>query len=187
MKEIKYIQARHWDYWFSALGLCSDDIDNVELKITNTENEDDWFFFIDFYNIAGLKSVIKDVDIPECDNDIGQLEKTLESFERGKFDHFISGVYFDTKPILDNSVIMSELDSKGSLLEIKPRTVYSTYAVIFVNESGSLIPEVLCEWMSKLSLELFGCEYEYRFTNIPKLEDAAAAFEDYRNDRREII
>jgi len=119
--------------------------------------------------------------------DVGPYEKALESFENGESDHFISEVLFHAKPMLDNSVIMSGLRSTGSLLNIKPQTVYSTYATIFVNESRSLTPDVLCEWMRKLSLELFGCDFKFRFIHIPTRDDIAAEYEKDRKYRSRYI
>ena len=68
---LKYIQIRHWDYWWSVYqcGGASPACPNaVEFSLTDDREGKTLFFHFDLYNLSGLQDILRENTFIETDH-----------------------------------------------------------------------------------------------------------------------
>ena len=90
---LKYIQIRHWDYWWCAYGINEgENLSAVEFSITEDKNGEKLFFHLDLYTLAGLEHPegFMEPDTPEYLLFLDQANR----LRNGEIDYFIGGLYY---------------------------------------------------------------------------------------------
>ena len=179
-RALKYIQIRHWDYWWAVYQcgtLKSSDLSAAEFSVTDTENEEQLFFHFDFYNLSGLGTIIREKEFIEPDHpDYPAFLDGAESLKERKKEYFIGGLYYRCF-IPDLAFCNQPLTPEHTLLDLEAPPPVPYYAVLFLAEERPLIPEVLNEWMVRLSRPLFGKAYSFVMPHIPTREEALVSWE----------
>ena len=173
----RYIQMRHWDYWYGVFHLgdqLSSTVDGAEFSLTEDMDGDKLFFHFDFYGLAALEQMLSEGSfIAKEDSNYQQFLQQGTNLKMQKEEYFIGALYYR-----DFSPSIEECRLKGrSVFELKSPKMPPYYAVIFLNENRPLVPEVLKEWLQKLSPQFFGTMAEYVFSYVPTQEQAFAAYQ----------
>ena len=183
---LKYIQIHHWDYWWAVYqcGVLKDsDLNTVEFSVTDTEEEEPVFFHFDFYNLAGLSSLIQEREFIEPDHpDYSAFLREAEALKERKKEYFIGELYYRCFAP-DLAFCNQRLTREHTLLDLKTPAPAPYYAVLFLAENRPLVPEVLREWLLRLSGPLFGKDNSFAVHRVPSREEALASWED-ENCRR---
>lgn len=183
---LKYIQIRHWDYWW-AVYQCGtrkpSDLSTAEFSVTDTEEEEPVFFHFDFYNLSGLKRLIREREFIEPEHpDYPVFLREAEALKERKKEYFIGELYY--RCFAPNLAFCNQpLTPEHTLLDLKAPVPAPYYAVLFLAEERPLVPEVLHVWLKRLSGPLFGADYSFVLPRIPTREEALASWED-ENGRR---
>lgn len=166
---IRWIDPRHADYWESVSGGSGDEPCYLEFVCRESPvpsaDADGAFFRLDLGNLTAAKAWCLDDEGwkdfgPDRQSAFVRLTGELEA---GKTDFFIDWLYYrDDYP--DHAVeYLNPLPEGRTVAECRNRNgVSPDYAVLFVRENRRLLPEVLCEWMERLSPVLFGDRCVYR-------------------------
>lgn len=176
----KYIQIRHWDYWWSVYqcGQTAPAAPNtVECSLTDDEEGGSLFFHFDLFNLPGLRSILREgAFLPADHPDHPDFHRRAEALERGETDYFVGALYYrDVSPDLAFCNLGAEKDI--SLLDLRMPPASPYYAVLFLAEERSLEPEVLTEWMRQLSRPLFGEAFSVTIANVPTRGEALAIWQ----------
>lgn len=175
---VKYIQIRHWEYWWDVYG-CGEPNDPlphaVEFSLTDDEAGSAPFFHFDLYNLPGLQALLREgTFLPPDHPDHPGFLRRAEALERGASNYFIGALYYrDFTPDLDLCGLPAE---KGiSLLDLRSPPSSPYYAAVFLAEERPLTPEVLTCWTARLSLPLFGWAFACRIAHAPTRAEALAS------------
>ena len=153
----KYIQIRHWDYWWEVYS-CGRDWagpQGAEFSLTDGRGGEAPFFHLDLYNLSGLADIIREETFFEAgDPEYPRFVRRAESLQKGEADYFVGALYYHQ----------------------------FTPDLAFCNQP--LTPEVLNHWLTKLSTPLFiFCMTmklvwsQGRFTRVVAMEEIAILME----------
>ncbi len=177
----RYIQIRHWDYWYSVYGIGQFDKINagcVEFKITNDSKGDETFFNFDFINLLALEEIIDDNSFMEKDDiQFPDFHRKYVELKNGDIEYFIGALYYeDYQPTI--SECNRRLMESQTIMDMESPPLKPYYAVVFLHEHRSLNPEVLVDWATRISNRLFK-EHQtlYQVAAVPTHEQAQAAYE----------
>lgn len=173
----KYLYIRHWDYWFSVYKLYTDsdgtDPTEIEFTITNSTNEDDCFFHLDFYNINGLKKLLEsDEYISQGSEDYENFLSMAERLQNKQIDYFIGSIYY--KPYYTDLVFCNR---ESNIFNLKSPKLPPYYAVVFIAEDRALTTDVLTYWVEKLSDKMFNEHFLCEILQIPTKQQTLKAYE----------
>lgn len=181
--KIKYIQIRHWDYWYDVYDLCKDGIvscKSVEFSITEDEAGEDLFFHFDFYNLPALRETIQNGEYIEPEEP--QYEKFLSQAEglyRKEYPYFIGSLYYPHFYAGVTSLSSKELiDGEKTIFDYKSPAMSPYYAVVFLGEERPLTPDILQEWVEKLSPILFKQQFPCKIASVPTKEEALSHYQE---------
>lgn len=177
---LKYIQIRHWDYWWSVYqcGKTGTDCPGaVEFSLTDDAAGEELFFHFDCYNLKGLERMMREGDFMGLDAaDYPAFLSRVSALKRGETAYFIGALYYrDFSPNLD--FCNQPLAQGCSLLDLKAWAA-PYYAVLFLAEESPLLPEVLISWMTRLSGHLFGRELSVEMAHFPSKEAVLESWKD---------
>ena len=178
---LKYIQIRHWDYWWGVYQLGKKALNQpnaAEFSVTDAGDEDPRFFHFDFYNLSGLQEAIRDEEyIDPDDPDYPSFLYRTEALKQGSMEYFIGGLYYrEFAP--DLAFCNQPLTPGHTLLDLRAPAAAPCYAVLFLGEKRPLTPEILSAWMTRLSRPLFGRAYAFKIANVPTREEALASWRE---------
>lgn len=172
---LKYIQIRHWDYWWYVYGIIDrKNLSFVEFSITEDENGEQLFFHLDLYTLAELEHPEEfiEADSPEYLFFLNQAN----CLWHGKMDYFIGGLYYrDYTPSLKQCNQFLRMGQ--SIFDVKAPQESPYYAVIFLRETKPLMPPLLICWLEKLSVPLFQQTLQFEIANIPSEAEARRALD----------
>lgn len=173
----KYLQIRHWDYWWSVYqcGTPAPTHPNwAEFALTEDEAGTVPFFHFDCYTIPGLREVLRDGSFLEPeDPDYPAFLRKAEDLQCGKIPYFIGSLYYrNFSP--DLAFCNQPRSPQHTLLDLRAPSVSPHYAVLFLSEVRPLVPEVLSTWMARLSVPLFGTPFSTTVAHPPTREEALA-------------
>ena len=170
----KYIQIRHWDYWWEVYS-CGRDWagpQGVEFSLTDDEDGEELFFHFDFYNLPGLRELLRQGELIQADDsEYPAFLRQAQELERGEREYFIGGLYyrhFTPSLAFCNQPLMPE----RTLLDLQAPVASPYYAVLFLAEERPLTPEVLTGWMTQLSYPLFGRTFSAVMAHPPTRAEA---------------
>lgn len=172
---LKYIQIRHWDYWWCAYGINEgENLSAVEFSITEDKNGEELFFHLDLYTLAGLEHPegFMEPDTPEYLLFLDQANR----LRNGEIDYFIGGLYYrNYTPNLEQC--NQFLQTGQSIFDVKAPQQSPYYAVIFLREREPLMPPLLIRWLERLSVPLFQKTMQFEIANVPSEAEARRALE----------
>lgn len=174
---LKYLQVRHWDYWWSVYQCSSPSPacpSSVEFALTDDRAGTTPFFHFDFYTIPGLREMLRDGSFMEPqDPEFPTFLHKAEDLQVGRISYFIGGLYYRhfTPDLMFCNQPLSE---KHTLLDLRAPSAAPNYAVLFLSEVRPLVPEVLAAWMTRLSSALFGHAFSVEIARAPTREEAMA-------------
>ena len=179
-KQTKYIHIRHHDYWWGVYNignLKSGDISGVEFSLSNDLGREDFYFHFDFYTLLALENMLVENEFIKADSsDYAHLLERFRGIQNGKLDYFIGSLYYeDYHPAIKDCEL-----GEGSLFNRKSPSISPYYAVVFLNESQPLLPDLLVKWLERLSAELFAGSFCFAFSSIPSKEEAE---KEYKNEQ----
>lgn len=166
----KYIQIRHWDYWWDVYQ-CRDSrnssLKGVEFSLTDDREGERLFFHFDFYNLPGLQDLLQEEEFIEADHpDYPALLQRMESLKQGEQEYCIGGLYYQDF-IPDLTFCNQPLTSGHTLLDLKAPLSSPYYAVLFLAEERPLSPGILVEWLTRLSRPFFGQSFSFEISHAP--------------------
>lgn len=177
---LKYIQIRHWDYWWSVYqcGGASPACPNaVEFSLTDDREGKTLFFHFDLYNLSGLQDILRENTFIETDHpDHAAFLHKAKALERGEISYFIGALHYPGF-MPDLAFCNQILTPECTLLELKAPPTAPYYAVLFLKEDRPLIPEVLNHWMTRLSHLLFGQDISFEMVNVPTRAEALESWQ----------
>lgn len=177
----RYLQIRHWDYWYSIYGIGKFEKTSagcVEFSITNDLQGDEFILNFDFVNLLELEKMIDGDDFMEKDHpDFSDFQRKYVELKNGDIEYFVGSLYFkDFNPTI--SECNRPLMENQTIMDIESPPVKPHYATVFLHEPRPLNPEVLVEWVNRISSRLFK-EHQtiYQIAEIPTREQTQAAYE----------
>lgn len=181
---MNYIFTRHWDYWYSVYHIgkyANIHADEVEFYISSQANGEGETFHFDFYSLPALTKMIENNDF--ISNDNSEYTLFIEKFnalKEGKIDFFIGSLYYQTfNP--DLTTCNKALMEGKNILDYKSPSYKPYYAVIFIGEDRSLMPDLIIEWAEKVCTTLFHECFDFQIADIPTIE---RTLESYNDDGR---
>lgn len=173
----KYIQIRHWDYWWYIYGFDKEPVSSVEFSLTNDPKGENEYFHFNFYTLPALDRMIQEDDF------IGSLEPSYQKFlhqaellRQGKQDFFIGALYYrDYIPNIDQC--SQFLKDGQSIFQATTPQRMPVEGVVFLRESESLTLERLIQWLEKLSFPMFRENFSFGIANQPSQEEAYKAYD----------
>jgi len=171
----KYLQIRHWNYWWGVYGY-TDGPAAVEFSITEDIAGEQFYFHLDIDTLPALKELLKPGEfIDGHDPSFQYFQSRAAELDRGSIDYFVGSLYY--KDYMPN---MAECNSyqqtKNGIFSIKSPERVPYYADIFIHEEKPLLPDLLTEWMERLSPSLFCEHFTYKIANIPSREDVVKSY-----------
>lgn len=177
----RYLQIRHWDYWYRIYGIGEFDNTSagcVEFSITNDSIGDDFFFHFDFINLPALEEMIVENEYMEKDHpDFPDFHRKCVELRNGDIEYFIGALYYkDYHPTIKEC--NQRLMESQTIMDVESPPLKPHYAVVFIRESRSFKPEILVDWVKRISDSLFK-EHQtiYQIAVIPTTEQTQAAYE----------
>lgn len=174
---MKYIQIRLWDYWWAVYQCGESDPalpSGVEFALTDDEAGRAPFFHFDFYNLPGLRALLREGEFlsPESPDHPLFLQRA-EALEQGGADYFVGALYYpDFTPDLAFCGLSAE---RGiPLPDLRSSPTSPCCAAVFLAEERPLSPQILMRWASRLSLSLFGRRFSCRMAHVPTRSEALA-------------
>ncbi len=171
LQTTRYLHIRHWDYWYDVYHIHDRHPNSVEFCITEDEAGEQFFFHFDITNQVGMEQLLTQDDyIKSDDPTYTDFCAKVEALRKGEIPFFVGALFFQhyTPSI---QVCNAPLEGTQSLLDIRSPSVPPYYADIFVNEFRPLTPEVLLEWVARLSPTLFHQSFECKIANVPSQEE----------------
>ena len=171
----KYLQIRHWDYWWGVYGYDNGPI-SAEFSITEYNAGEQFYFHFDIYTLPALKELLKPGEfIDKHDPSFQYFQSRAAELDQGSIEYFVGSLYY--KDYMPDMTACNQYHQTGNgIFSIKSPERVPHYAVLFIREEKPLLPELLTKWMEKLSPSLF-CEHiTYEIANIPSCEDTAKSF-----------
>ena len=170
MKQTKYLHIYDWNYWWSIYrcGEGWEPPDGAEFSITEDEAGEARYFHFDFYNLSALERTLREQDFIEPDgSDYPAFLENAQRLRRGEQAFFLGALYYP------NYIPDLEADSQNGvpLLQRLSPPVPPFYGVVFLREERSLEPEVLREWVEKLSRPLFGEAFSCALAQVPTRQE----------------
>ena len=182
---IRWIVPRHWDYWWDVYHLRKDDEEPCYLEFACYPHAAakavvDEFFHLDLGNLTAAEAWCEDeMEDWESEAEKQAFIKQTQKIEAGETDYFIYRLYYPSSPNDNTSLYMNCLPKGTSLFDCKnQRGIPADYAVVFIRETKPLMPDVLCDWLEKLSPVLFGDHSVYQISadDYPNLEEVKESF-----------
>ncbi len=180
----KYIQIRHWDYWWEVYS-CGRDWagpQGAEFSLTDDEDGEKLFFHFDFYNLPGLREILRQEELIQADSsDYPAFLRQVRELEQGERRYFIGGLYY--RPFTPDLAFCNQpLTPERTLLDLRAPVASPYYAVVLLAEERPLTPEVLASWMTQLSCPLFGRTFSAVMAHTPAREEALEQWKDQAAD-----
>ena len=170
-KARKYIQIRHWDYWWSVHQCGKPGPNAVEFSLTEDEAGENLFFHFDFYNLMALEQTLREKDFIQPDDpDYPAFCSGAEALRRGELPYFIGGLHY-RQFFQDLTFCNQALGAEHSLWDLKSPPAAPYYGVLFAAEPCPLTPDILIKWMERLSKPLFGEAFSFSVAHIPSKEE----------------
>lgn len=176
----KYIHIRHWNYWWEVYG-CGAVIPagphTVEFSLTSDEAGSAQFFRLDLCNLSGLRDALWDDGLYPAEHpDHALFLQRAEDLALGKSDFFVGALYYpDFTPAL--AFCSQPLAEGRRILDLKAPAAAPCYAAVFLAEDRPLMPEILENWMARLSQPLFGQSFTARIVRTPSCQEVLASWE----------
>lgn len=175
----KYIRVRHWNYWWGAYQLLEEDQpDAAEFSLTHDEDGTEIFFHFDFLNLPALRTTIEEQDFIESSSpEYPVFLEKVEALRRGEIDHFVGVLYYPHfHPNVD---FCNPKSAEGkTIFDAQRPMAKPEYGVVFLREQQPLVPDVLKEWVEKLSQPLFGETFTCEFSDVPTKKQAQDSYRD---------
>lgn len=168
----KYIQIRHWDYWWGVYGCVDAPVSGVEFSITDDREGDQLYFHLDLYTLPALREFLRPGEfMDKDDNDFPYFCERADGLFKGSEEYFVGSLYYrDYTPGIAGC---NQYRQEGTdVFSVKSPERAPYYAVLFIREEKDLLPERLVGWMQRLSLSLFHKQFLYEIANIPSYECA---------------
>lgn len=161
MRGLKYIHARHMDYWYAVHGVgdyTQEDAEGLEFSITNDEKGRKCFFLLDLLNLPALERIIAEKDEKEKNEPGHELFlQRYQALKNGEIDFFIAWLCYPGKPCDfkkegDGCLTLMDCKFNGkSVFKIRNKNGSKPdYAVIFVNEREALLPKKVVHMDGKI-------------------------------------
>lgn len=175
----KYLQIRHWDYWRSVYGYARNPVSSVEFSITQDRDGEQLFFHLDMDTLPALEKLLKSGEyIDKNDASYQYFLGRAEKLRQGSMDYFVGALYY--KDYTPDMVKCNQYQQAGKdIFSVKSPQQSPYYAWLFIREERPLFPELLAEWMERLSPSLFCEQFTYEIANVPSREDTAEACDIY--------
>lgn len=174
----KYLQIRHQDYWWSVYGYTKSPVRGVEFSITEDRAGEQFFFHLDIYTLPALEEeFLAPGEYIDGDNpSFPYFQNKAAMLRQGSIDYFVGCLYYeDIWP--DMARCNQYQQDGGSIFSVTSPSRPPYYAVLFIREERSLLPELLIEWMKKISPSLFCEDFDFEIADIPSREDAVKSYE----------
>lgn len=173
----KYLQIRHWDYWWGVYGYLDALVSGVEFSITEDRDGEQLFFHMDLYTLPALEEFLKSEEyIEKTDRSFPCFVEMSSALHRGSMEYFIGGLYYrDYWPEIAWCNQFWQEEKRIFSLKSPEREPY--YAVVFIREERPLLPKLLLEWVKKMSVPLFRISDDYEIANQPSYEAAGAEYQ----------
>ena len=176
MKQTKYLRISDWNYWWCVYR-CGEGWgppDGAEFSIMEDEAGEERFFHFDFYNLSALEETLREQDFIEPDSpDCPAFLENAQRLRRGEQEFFLGALYYPN--------YTPDLGSNGQdgipLLQRLSPPVPPYYGVVFLREERPLEPEVLRQWVEKLSRPLFGEAFSCALAQVPTRQETLEQFQ----------
>lgn len=171
----KYIQIRHWDYWWCVYGCVDAPVSGAEFSITDDKAGNELYFHLDLYTLPALREyIISGEFIEKDDKNFPYFQKCADQLLSGSIDYFVGGLYYrdDTFDLARYNQFWQE---KKTVFSVKSPERVPYYAALFICEEEDLLPDRLVDWMQRLSPSLFHESFYYEIADMPSYERAAEA------------
>lgn len=176
---VRWIYPRHWDYWFSVYGLlegkdhpCLLEFAIFPDRVDNALVVDE-YFHLDVGNFVSADAFIRDEwNEWNSEEEKRRFAEQTERLRRGETEYFIANLYYPNQ--VWGQYYMDCLPRGKSVFDIKNKIEDAPYyGEIYIREARPLIPEVLENWMERLSPVLFGdyCAYKIPEEEYPDSEE----------------
>ncbi|MBD5136257.1 MAG: hypothetical protein HDT39_09920 [Lachnospiraceae bacterium] len=171
----KYLQIRHWNYWWGVYGYANDPA-TIEFSITEDSAGEQFYFHLDIDTLPALKELLKSGEfIDKHDPSFQYFQRKAAELHQGSIDYFVGSLYYkDYMP--DMAECNRYQQTENGIFSIKSPEMAPYYAAIFIREEKPLLPALLTEWMERLSPSLFCEHFTYKIANIPSREDVAKSY-----------
>ena len=177
MKHTKYLRIYDWNYWWGVYrcGGGWKPPDGAEFSITEDEAGENRFFHFDFYNLAALEETLRERDFLEPDSpDCPAFLENAQRLQRGEQEFFLGALYY---PNYTPDLESCSRDRAPLLRRLSP-PVPPYYGVVFLREERPLEPEVLRQWVEKLSRPLFGEAFSCVLAHVPTRQETLEQFRE---------
>lgn len=159
----KYIQVQHLNYYdalYELMGNTASDLTGVEFGLTDDFKGKDNYFWLDFYNLTALNhsDLMDDENMPQY---------LCEQLNAGEIDFFIRSAYFPTP-----DVFYSPDDFVSKTIFEQKNLIAPFYIHVCLNEKEPLTPPNIIKWLGKLSLTLFGEQFDFKMGEIEAKEQS---------------
>lgn len=158
----KYIQIQNLNYFdglYELMGNSISDLMGVEFSITDDKKGEEQYFWMDFFNLRALN----EGDLKEEANP----QHLSEKLNSGEIDFFIRSAYFPTPEVFYEP---KDFCSKTIFQQKNPTTPHYTH--ICLNETEPLTPENIIKWLQKLSITLFGEQFDFQMGQVESKDEA---------------
>lgn len=171
----RYLQIRHWDYWWGVYGY-TDAPASVELSITEDRDGEQFYFHLDIDTLPALEELRKPGEfMDELAPSYPYFQRKAEELLQGRIDYFVGALYYkDYMP--DIAECNQYQQTEKGIFSVKSPERVPYYANIFICEKKPLLPALLAEWMESLSPSLFCQYFSYEIANVPSREEAAKSY-----------
>lgn len=177
--QTKYIQIRHWDYWWATYQLLEQDQPNsVEFSLTNDMEGEELFFHFDFYNLPALQNMIDKDEYMEPEHpDYPVFLHKVEALKKGELDYFVGSLYYPA--FFPRLEFCNQPFTEGkTIFDAQSPIAAPDYAVLFLREDQPLVLDVLKKWIERLMQPLFGEQYTYEFVDVPTKVQAQKSYRE---------
>lgn len=175
----KYIQIRHWDYWYKLYDLGDykrEYLNSVEFNLTDDLEGEEFYFHLELSNLKAAPYYIDEyLDESDDNDDYVQFIAYLDELKKGSRDYFIVNLYYnDPVQSIDEVNIQCE-----SIFDLKREAIKPYYADVFIKENEALTIENLLKWLKKIGYAFFNEDFNYIIANSESLE---STYEEYKRE-----
>ena len=187
---LKYIHCHRPGYWWAINNIGEytpqKEAHDLNFRITDDSDGKKEFFHFDLYNLTFLDGVVAKAIAYKYKMDDSPLMQRFNAMKSGAINYFIASFFYDEEQQLDSGYhydfTNNDLSGK-TVFEIKNESGISPEsASLYICEREPLFPETIIGWMEKLSMELFGEQFQYKFADadIYNRDNALKHYQDYQ-------